>query len=157
MTTESRAARFAVISKKLRDMTLLAVEHPPLYCDLADLANEAKQELVLLVGDPESEITLLAKENARLRTCCETINDIRNEIIGYQAINWSAHIYPLVKALEDAGYRSEEYEMSRAKAKRQCERIAELEAKVAELEAKVAELTAETPTKSGEGTGTSNE
>lgn len=42
------------------------------------------------------------------------INDIRNSIIGFQTINWSEHIYPLVAALEEAGIEGAGYPASRA-------------------------------------------
>ena len=32
------------------------------------------------------------------------INAIRNSIVEHQTVNWSAHIYPLVAALNEAGY-----------------------------------------------------
>jgi hypothetical protein len=42
------------------------------------------------------------------------INDIRNSIIGCQTVNWSEHIYPLVAALEEAGFEGAGYPASRA-------------------------------------------
>ena len=42
----------------------------------------------------------MAAERDRLRDALDEINDIRNSIIGLQAINWSEHIYPLVAVLE---------------------------------------------------------
>jgi len=38
-----------------------------------------------------------------LQTALAKINDIRNSIIGFQTVNWSEHIYPLVAALKAAG------------------------------------------------------
>ena len=47
------------------------------------------------------------------RTALVAIDKIRNSIIGTQTINWSEHIYPLVAALEAAGYEGESYEKAR--------------------------------------------
>lgn len=38
------------------------------------------------------------------------INAIRNSIVGLQTINWSEHVYPLVAALNEAGYSAMQYE-----------------------------------------------
>ena len=42
--------------------------------------------------------------------------DIRNSIVGTQNINWSAHIYPLVAALNEAGFEGEGYDVAHEKA-----------------------------------------
>ncbi len=56
------------------------------------------------------------KENSVLRAKLEAaekaldkINDIRNNIVGLQKINWSEHIYPLVAALNAAGLQGLHY------------------------------------------------
>lgn len=41
------------------------------------------------------------------------INTIRNSIIGLQSLNWSEHVYPLVAALDEAGYEGMEYPEAR--------------------------------------------
>src|SRR5579859_4260125 len=64
----------------------------------------------------------------RVEAALHKINEIRNSIVGYQRISWSAHIYPLVAALEEAGISGEGYDFASAKAKTQVQRIAELEA-----------------------------
>jgi hypothetical protein len=71
---------------------------------------------------PVTAIEVMAMINALRK-----IDEIRNGIVGYQKINWSAHIYPLVAALEEAGIHGEGYEVASAKAKTQVARIAELE------------------------------
>jgi hypothetical protein len=43
----------------------------------------------------------------------EQINQIRNSIIGTQTMNWSEHIYPLVAALQDAGFEGMHYPEAR--------------------------------------------
>jgi hypothetical protein len=43
------------------------------------------------------------------RDALEKINQIRNSIIGTQTLNWSEHVYPLVAALQDAGFEGMSY------------------------------------------------
>lgn len=45
---------------------------------------------------------------AKLRAALEQISAIRDSIVAHQNINWSAHIYPLVAVLGQAGIVSEE-------------------------------------------------
>ena len=42
------------------------------------------------------------------------IDAIRNDIIGRQKIGWSSHVYPLVAALDEAGYPGLDYDAARA-------------------------------------------
>ena len=70
---------------------------------------------------------------AELNGALTKINDIRNSIIGYQGINWSAHIYPLVAALNEVGYVCPSYEEVRGVARTQVQWIAELRAEIASL------------------------
>ncbi|MGL4809235.1 MAG: hypothetical protein ACRC4O_10870, partial [Giesbergeria sp.] len=69
-------------------------------------------------------------ELARARAALATINGIRNSIIGSQSINWSEHIYPLVAALDGAGFSGESYPEARANVGTSIERIAALEAEI---------------------------
>lgn len=68
----------------------------------------ARERLAFLQRAERAE-SKLAAANAAL----EKINAIRNSIIGCQSVNWSAHIYPLVAALEAAGIKGDGYELSR--------------------------------------------
>jgi len=47
------------------------------------------------------------------RDALAKINDIRNSIIGTHSLNWSEHVYPLVAALEAAGFEGMEYPAAR--------------------------------------------
>ncbi len=49
----------------------------------------------------------------KFEAAIEKINDIRNSIIGFQTMNWSEHIYPLVAALEEAGINGQGYPEAR--------------------------------------------
>ncbi len=61
-------------------------------------------------------IRLLKDKNHEQTKALRAINDIRNSIIALATMNWSAHIYPLVAALNEAGYESDDYEEAKAKA-----------------------------------------
>lgn len=65
-------------------------------------------------GDDAAKAVLaLRDENARLRTALAKIDAIRNDIIGRQKMGWSKHIYPMVAALDEAGYPGVGYEEAR--------------------------------------------
>jgi len=81
----------------------------------------------------ENVIAILQKaytDHEKLVTALKKINDIRNSIIGYQNVNWSAHIYPLVAALNEAGFKGDSYEVAMAEARTQLDLIASLEDKL---------------------------
>jgi len=46
----------------------------------------------------------------------EKINNIRNSIVGLQNVYWSAHVYPLAAALNEAGFQGQEYDVARKEA-----------------------------------------
>jgi hypothetical protein len=83
---------------------------------------------------PAESMALLAEVTAG-REALRKIDAIRNSIIGFQKVNWSEHIYPLVAALEDAGYQGQEYEKSRANAGTLLEQIKAAEAEIERLKA----------------------
>jgi hypothetical protein len=64
---------------------------------------------------------------AELESTLETISAIRDSIVGGQTINWSEHIYPLVAALDAAGFPGAGYEISRKNLGTLLERAAALE------------------------------
>lgn len=75
------------------------------------------------VSDAAMYFQALEREIARLRQKLEEakaalglINAVRNSIIGTQTVNWSAHVYPLVAALDAAGYEGLGYDEARAEA-----------------------------------------
>lgn len=70
------------------------------------------------VGEDGAELAALRAEVERLRTAMRAIDDVRNSIIGHQTVNWSAHVYPLVAALQAAGYPGAGYDEARADAVR---------------------------------------
>jgi hypothetical protein len=69
------------------------------------------------------------------------IDAIRNSIVGRQAINWSQHIYPLVAALDEAGFGGEGYDVARPKAEAEIKKIRDIIEKAKqERDAAIAEI-----------------
>ena len=69
---------------------------------------------LLEVGTDISEKLEVAKdETARLHLALQKISDIRDSIIGHQNVNWSEHIYPLVAALKEAGFKGTSYQIAK--------------------------------------------
>lgn len=62
-----------------------------------------------------------------LEAALAKIDAIRNSIIGHQSIGWSEHIYPLVAALEEGGFKGQGYDEAREEARTLHERIRALE------------------------------
>lgn len=83
-------------------------------------------------------VTILERRNAELRAALMKIDAVRNSIVGRQSVNWSEHIYPLVAALNEAGFGSEGYAAARAKAETEA---ATRQAVVDERDALLAEVT----------------
>lgn len=73
------------------------------------------EEDAALITATINALPALLDEIERLRAFGEKVNVIRNSIIGLQKINWSEHIYPLVAALEAAGFPGEDYDTARAR------------------------------------------
>jgi len=75
--------------------------------------KESKQQ----TDDGESfEYNLVAAEAIGFKAALEKFYAIRNSIVGTQTVNWSAHIYPLVAALNEAGFQGQGYEEARKEA-----------------------------------------
>ena len=62
----------------------------------------------------EAEFDALRERVKVLEDALTKIDAIRNDIIGRQKIGWSSHVYPLVAALDEAGYPGLDYEAARA-------------------------------------------
>lgn len=65
---------------------------------------------------------------ATLEQALHAINAIRNSIIGAQNVNWSEHVYPLVAALEAAGFEGQPYPEAREYVGTMVERVMKVEA-----------------------------
>lgn len=97
------------------------------HSDGKDVArDEANAALIARAPD-------LAAEVERLKTALTKINGIRDSIIGCQKVNWSEHIYPLVAALEAAGFEGASYEVARNQIGTLMERTNKAEAEVERL------------------------
>lgn len=77
----------------------------------------------------------LAREVEQLEACCEKVNAIRNSIVGAQQFNFSEHAYPLVAALNAAGFVGEPYPEALANVGTLLERATKAERKLAEVRA----------------------
>lgn len=87
----------------------------------------------------EAERDTLASEVERLKVFGEKVNTIRNSIIGTQTINWSEHIYPLVAALNAAGFEGMDYPEAREYFGTMLERTNAAESRAEALAAQAAE------------------
>ena len=78
-------------------------------------------------------------ELVALRTALAKINEIRNSIIGFQTVNWSEHVYPLVAALNEAGIEGMEYDAACQHYRTMFERLRVAEGRAEELNSQLAE------------------
>jgi hypothetical protein len=81
---------------------------------------------------PPSRAEPASQRDANARALL-AINDIRNSIIALQTVNWSEHVYPLVAALDAAGYEGMEYPEARKYYGSMLERAAKAEDELAAL------------------------
>ena len=77
----------------------------------------------------------LAAEVERLKSALTKISGIRDSMIGCQKVNWSEHVYPLVAALDAAGFEGASYEVARDQIGTLLERTNKAEAEVERLRA----------------------
>jgi hypothetical protein len=82
----------------------------------------------------EAEVATLRTRVAELEAMGEKVNAIRNSIVGLQCFNFSEHAYPLVAALNEAGFAGTPYPDARANVGTLLERANKAEARVVELE-----------------------
>jgi hypothetical protein len=75
----------------------------------------------------------LAKKLARMEVALAKIDAIRNSIVALQTMNWSEHAYPLVAALEEAGFKGSGYPGDRENFGTLFERLTKAEAALAQL------------------------
>ena len=108
------AQRFAGDCKQLQDK---AYARAILAEQERDTARRFSDQIVAQKNALDNDLMDAIAERDRLRVALESINQIRNSIVGTQTINFSAHAYPLVKALNDAGYTGLGYEEARSRAK----------------------------------------
>lgn len=91
------------------------------FSDLADAhdhIDNLKSDLEDATAILEAERERLAEAHDRVRElelALSRINSIRTRIVERQNVNWSADIYPLVRALEDAGFALGEGSLEKAK------------------------------------------
>ena len=99
------------------------------WCQQADEIDKSHATIADLRRQVESANRALA-----------AINDIRNSIVGTQTVNWSAHVYPLVKVLQEAGFEGEGYEVAKAQASTLIEQRDALTKQLAEARAVIRKI-----------------
>lgn len=124
-----------------------------LECDTAIREqDEARAEVTTLrtrvnldaLGGHEADAVALVEaraEVARLTTLGEKVSAIRDSIVAMQTVNWSEHIYPLVAALDEAGFAGAGYPGDRENFGTLLERATKAEAEVARLQKALDHLT----------------
>jgi hypothetical protein len=75
-----------------------------------------------------------------LTAFAQKVDAIRRDIIGRQTISWSAHVYPLVAALHEAGYESPGYEEAKKGSLTLIDLVKAAESRAEAAEARVAAL-----------------
>lgn len=83
--------------------------------DVSDPAHpSAKADAEYIAAASPDVVIVLLDEIERLRTALTKISEIRDSIVGMQGFNFSEHAYPLVAALNAAGFKGMGYEISHA-------------------------------------------
>lgn len=90
------------------------------------LARETSARLTRERDEAREAVREVTRERDEARAALAKIDAIRDDIIGRQSINWSAHIYPLVKALGEAGYEGAGYDVAHERARTADDAIREL-------------------------------
>lgn len=102
---------------------------PEEYEALYEHARTLERELAAVTR----ELDEARAEVERLRLLGQKVNAVRNSIIGAQSLNWSEHVYPLVAALDAAGFRGQAYPEARKNVGTLIERATRAEAEVERL------------------------
>jgi hypothetical protein len=88
-----------------------------------------------MVALMNARIATLEAERDKFKVALDKINVIRNSIIGVQGFNFSEHAYPLVAALNAAGFEGMPYGEARAYVGSMLERTVKAEDRATTLEA----------------------
>jgi len=81
-------------------------------------------------------------EIASLRAALQKISDIRDSIVGAQTVNWSEHVYPLVAALNSAGFAGADFADARSRIGTLVERCRIAEARACSMVDEISSLRA---------------
>jgi hypothetical protein len=92
----------------------------------------------IAAANPSVILTLL-DECERLRFALERISAIRDSIVGMQGFNFSEHAYPLVAALDAAGFKGAGHDIARENLGTLIEQRAALESDLSTVRASLAE------------------
>lgn len=109
--------------------------HDKLLCDLCSEIYMKDSSAVVISADAVRLIANLKSERDKYKEALDRINDIRNSIIAHQTVNFSEHVYPLVKHLDAAGIKGMHYPDALAYYGSVTDRLVATVEKVASLEA----------------------
>jgi len=103
------------------------------YTSDEDTEAMAAERAIFAYIDARSPVAAPQPDVSARDAALAKINEIRNSIIGCQTVNWSAHVYPLVAALEEAGIAGEGWEVASKKAQTLLDRANSAEDELAAL------------------------
>lgn len=129
MTTETTPEKARELAEREMRKALNLLKAVLAAADTADALGNAESAIERSL----SALLSLSDQVERLTGAMTKISDIRDSIIGFHKINWSEHIYPLVAALDGAGYPGAEYEIARENAGTLVDQIKTAEAEVTAL------------------------
>lgn len=110
------------------------------------MTDEQLDNVIIDSGHRDVRLLLTAYRHLRSRLAAAEraltkVSDIRDSIVGMQGFNFSEHAYPLVAALDEAGYQGKGYEISRANLGTLIEQTKAAEAERDAARAKLEEVT----------------
>jgi hypothetical protein len=94
---------------------------------LDEIAKRAADQLIAMADEKQA----LRAQVATLTAMADKVNAIRNSIVGAQTVNFSEHVYPLVAALNEAGFKGLDYAEARENVGSLIEQVATLTAELA--------------------------
>jgi len=74
------------------------------------VAQPNERDVCAIEGCPTNDV----QEIIKLRAALSKLNEIRNSIVGVQGFNFSEHAYPMVAALNEAGFEGLPYPEAKA-------------------------------------------
>lgn len=79
----------------------------------AEALRRERDELAAECSSHARGEAMLSEQLTQATGALDKISAIRDSIVGSQQVNWSEHIYPLVAALNEAGFKGAGYDLAR--------------------------------------------